>query len=67
MIIDKNVPMPNKRLRNISKTMKDMEVGDSFVIDTKKNNIPYQYAKRHNLTIVTSKISETETRVWRTE
>jgi len=65
--IEKGVPIPigKTHITGMISTMRKMEVGDSVSIPAKKRASWSSCAKSANIKIVTRKISDTETRVWR--
>lgn len=65
MKIEKNIPIPPRKSGLISLTLREMKVGDSIVIPKSQDTSWRTAAMRLKMDIVTRKISDTETRLWR--
>lgn len=65
--IEKGIPMPAKRAESNSllNALRDMEVGDSFLIPLKTRNALHSYQKKTGHTFSSRKISVDQARVWR--
>jgi hypothetical protein len=68
-VIEKNVSIPKQGKRNVglTDTLRALEVGDSFVINTKATTRVQAYtaAKRIGITIRTRTTDDDKVRVWR--
>lgn len=65
MQIDKNVPLPANRKSGLTSVFRNMEINDSVVIPLSIRHLAASTANQIGIKITTSKISETEARVWR--
>lgn len=65
--IEKNIPLPHGWTKaGVGKyPFATMAVGDSFLMPLAVRNSVSTYASRHNIKLVSRKISDTEARVWR--
>lgn len=63
--IEKGIPMPQRFQRGSWLVIKDMAIGDSFVVDAGKRASICGYGKRYNMKLSTRKIDDTKIRVWR--
>lgn len=66
--IEKNIPIKNQKPKNsLTKTMQDMEIGDSFLYPSKSKNSLPSLASRIGVKIVTRKHDDNYHRIWRVE
>ena len=68
--IEKGIEIPAKheRVAGLGKTLKNMEVGDSFLYPlNKRTSVPGMALKHKPKRFVTRKVDENHIRVWRVE
>jgi len=64
--IEKNVPMENDRAKGVTAILREMEVGDSFVVAEVKRMGIGTCARQVGIEITTRKQPDGTVRVWRT-
>lgn len=64
--IEKGMPMPERRIGGLAKTLLSMAVGDSIVLPLKSRNALQSNKPKDMRKFVSRSISDTEIRVWRT-
>ncbi len=63
--IEKNIPIPEHKVRNSKYPFADMEIGDSILSESPHTVMSaYQYGKRHNKKFMSRKINNNY-RIWR--
>ncbi len=65
MQIDKNIPLPSNRKFGLTAILRKLEIHDSVVIPLSERHLAAPTAKQIGIKITTSKISDTDARVWR--
>lgn len=66
--VEKGIPIPNKYKNSaLASTLRDMEVGDSFVLPKSRVGCVIGTAMRCKIKVTTRTISKSEARVWRVE
>lgn len=63
--IEKGIPAPKTDTINIAKLVRELEVGDSFVVESKRIPSVYQAAIRAKFKMSRRSIEDNKFRVWR--